>query len=115
MGKLKIDYKEGWFNAQKYIEQLEQKLEQTEKDLVDYQFNFQKIKELEQEKAKLINKVFEIGQHLELTEKEWLKDTVKLAQAKEIIKEFVCHYNNKTIYVNNVKPLLEQAEQFLKE
>lgn len=45
----------------------------------------------------------------------WKKKTEKkLAQAKEIIKEFVCHYNNKTIYVNNVKPLLEQAEQFLK-
>ena len=45
---------------------------------------------------------------------EWGETLDQLAQAKEIIKEFVCHYNNKTIYVNNVKPLLEQAEQFLK-
>ena len=35
------------------IDELEQKLEQTEKDLADYQFNYPKIKELEKENAEL--------------------------------------------------------------
>ncbi len=34
--------------------ELEQKLEQTEKDLTDYQFNYPKIKDLEQEKCELL-------------------------------------------------------------
>ena len=39
--------------AEKRIKELEQKLEQTEKDLADYQFNYPKIKDLEQENAEL--------------------------------------------------------------
>ena len=39
--------------SEKKIEELEQKLEQTEKDLADYQFNYPTIKELEQEKRLL--------------------------------------------------------------
>lgn len=35
--------------AEKRVEELEQKLEQTEKDLADYQFNYPKIKDLEKE------------------------------------------------------------------
>ena len=71
--------------------ELERKLERTEKDLADLKEKY--------------NRVDIIGY-----------DALKnLTEAKEIIKEFVCHYNNKTIYVNNVKPLLEQAEQFLQE
>lgn len=35
-------------------EELERKLEQTEKDLTDYQFNYPKIKELEKEKCELL-------------------------------------------------------------
>lgn len=37
----------------KVIHELEDKLEQTEKDLYDYQFNYPTIKELEKEKAEL--------------------------------------------------------------
>lgn len=37
--------------------ELEQKLEQTEKDLADYQFNYPKIKELEKENAELKERV----------------------------------------------------------
>ena len=44
---------EHWYNkykdAEKRIEELEQKLEQTEKDLADYQFNYPTIKELEKQ------------------------------------------------------------------
>ena len=38
---------------EKQIAELEQKLEQTEKDLADYQFNYPTIKELEKENAEL--------------------------------------------------------------
>ena len=86
MSKLKIDYKESLLNAQKYIEKLEKEnaeLKEHHKSVCETLTNM----------------------HRSLRE--------QLTKAKEIIKEFVCHYNNKTIYVNNVKPLLEQAEQFL--
>jgi len=39
--------------SEKKIEELERKLEQTEKDLADYQFNYPAIKELDQEKRLL--------------------------------------------------------------
>jgi hypothetical protein len=39
----------------------------------------------------------------------------QLCKAKEIIKEFVHHYKAKTIYIENMKNLLEQAEQFISE
>ena len=39
--------------ATKVIKELEQKLEPTEKDLADYQFNYPTIKELEKENAEL--------------------------------------------------------------
>ena len=35
------------------------------------------------------------------------------AKAKELLKEFVHHYKAKTIYIENMQDLLEQAEQFL--
>ena len=37
----------------------------------------------------------------------------QLAKAKELLKEFVHHYKDKTIYIENMQDLLEQAEQFL--
>ena len=39
----------------------------------------------------------------------------QLTKAKELLKEFVHHYKAKTIYIENMKDLLEQAEQFLSE
>ena len=39
----------------------------------------------------------------------------RLTKAKELLKEFVHHYKAKTIYIKNMKDLLEQAEQFLSE
>lgn len=42
-------------HAEEYIKSLEHKLEQTEKDLADYQFNYPKIKELEQENNNLLD------------------------------------------------------------
>ena len=118
MGKLKIDYKESWVNAQKYIEQLEQENEElkmkiygggyemiiTKKD-ADIILLEKQLKELKEHHKSVCETL--TNTHRSLRE--------QLSKATEIIKEFVCHYNNKTIYVNNVKPLLEQAEQFLKE
>ena len=54
MGKMLIKYAEIF---QKQIKDLEQKLEQTEKDLADYQFNYSTIKELEKENAELQHKI----------------------------------------------------------
>lgn len=48
------------------IKDLKQKLEQTEKDLTDYQFNYPKIKDLEKENA-------ELKQHLKYWKAEYEK------------------------------------------
>ena len=58
-------------------------------------------KNLEEEMDKYRNMVFD-------------KDD-QLTKAKELLKEFVHHYKAKTIYIENMKDLLEQAEQFLSE
>ena len=39
----------------------------------------------------------------------------QLSNAKELLKEFIHHYKAKTIYIENMQDLLEQAEQFLKD
>ena len=39
----------------------------------------------------------------------------QLTKAKELLKEFVHHYKAKTIYIENMQDLLEQAEQFIKD
>ena len=59
------------------IKELEQKLEQTEKDLADYQFNYPKIKELEQTNNKLLDvinnqdvKIADLEQQIEKMKEE---------------------------------------------
>ena len=49
--------KEQLTKKDKQIAELEQKLEQTEKDLADYQFNYPTIKELQEENEKLKEKL----------------------------------------------------------
>jgi hypothetical protein len=83
------------------------------------------IKELEKENAELKKEILEVRQHLELTEREWGKDTVKLyhfktqlTKAKEIIKGFArLEYADFTNgdYSNELSKVLKQAEQFLKQ
>ena len=46
-------FESGYEQAEKRIADLERKLEQTEKDLSDYQFNYPTIKELQKENADL--------------------------------------------------------------
>lgn len=96
---------------EKRIEELEQKLEQTEKDLADYQFNYPTIKELEQENAELKKKLKEKLKNIadkdlsfvakfDALEKEntelksgcgmcYRKDKEQLTKAKEIIENII--------------------------
>ena len=64
---------------------LERKLEQTEKDLADYQFNYPTIKELQKENA----------------------------EAKEIVKEYM--FCTKGLFEEVYPELIKKAEAFLKE
>lgn len=73
-----------------------------------------RIEELEQE-------VLEVRQHLDLTEREWGKDTTKLihfktqlTKAKEIISKLLSRLNRLTYTGLNCEECKE-AEQFLKE
>lgn len=123
----------------KQIKELEQKLEQTEKDLADYQFNYPTIKELEKEKCELLGIIQEKDKAIKKLiadmaglEEELEKMTsvaehqqdcnmkrhFKLEQAKEIIKrqskiiEGVCDVSMLGSYA---KETIKQAEQFLRE
>jgi hypothetical protein len=91
--------------------ELERKLEQTEKDLADYQFNYPTIKELQKENAELKAHHKSVCDTLTNTHRN-LRE--QLIEAKEIIRELLnsCFgYNSKTVnYEVKVK-----AEQFLKE
>ncbi len=58
-------------------EELEQKLEQTEKDLTDYQFNYPKIKDLEKEKCELLGIIQ--GKDKAIKDLEW--------QLKEVLED----------------------------
>ena len=77
-------------------------------------------KELEKENAELKKEILEVRQHLDLTEREWGKDTVKLyhfktqfTKAKEIIKNIIrVTWGEGWNYSLDVKV---KAEQFLKE
>ena len=89
------------------IAELERKLEQTEKDLTDYQFNYPKIKDLEKENAVL-------KEHIEMDCIDCV-DYIKnrklekqLEQAKELLRR---SYDN---YIS-MQPLRGEIEKFLKE
>lgn len=55
-------------DREKRIAELERKLEQTEKDLTDYQFNYPKIKDLEKENGKLLQRIIQLEK--DVTENE---------------------------------------------
>lgn len=84
--KLERAYICGRRKSEEQIIDLERKLEQTEKDLADYQFNYPKIKDLEKENAELKK---EYSDNLSLKDEELMCletefNTYKL-KAKEII------------------------------
>ena len=77
-------------------------------------------KDLEKENTELKKEVLEVRQHLDLTEREWGKDTVKLihfktqlAKARKIINKLI-----EAIHIwdcKNLEQVETEAEQFLKE
>ena len=74
---------------EKRIAELEEKLEQTEKDFADYQFNYPTIKELEKENAELKLKLEALeGQTPWKDIKDKSEIIGKLTKAKEIISEW---------------------------
>lgn len=82
---------------EKRIVELERKLEQTEKDLADYQFNYPTIKELQKENAELYD---------------------NLTKAKEIIKKLVNGIrvlDDPKVELTNCDVFLANAEQFLND
>ena len=108
--------------SEKKIEDLERKLEQTEKDLADYQFNYPAIKELKKEinnyklaeieakdiiaelEEKLANADYQLeGRDLEIKELQ-----EELTKAKEIVK-------NLMVYVPVDLKEYEEAKQFISE
>lgn len=112
------------------IVELEQKVEQTEKDLEDYQFNYPTIKELEKENAELRNNGFTVsamteqqlkvaiekGEQLETRCTELFLQNNEFAErfekATEIIKGLLSCCRN---YPQENAEKMKQAEQFLKE
>lgn len=103
---------------------LEQKLEQIEKDLADYQFNYPTIKELKKENEQLRNNGFTVSamteQQLKVAIEKGEHLEKQIEQAKEIIKDLSKYVNDCKWYVQNgygklQKELVAKAEQFLKE
>lgn len=86
-----------WETYENKIADLEQKLEQTEKELADYQFNYQKIKELEKENANLRERLafaraefqrqYKENAELKKSVNNWLKYEKETQYHKSIIKD----------------------------
>ena len=114
-------------HAEEYIKSLEQKLEQTEKDLADHQFNYPTIKELEQENAELkglkdvatliranndtVTTLMQLNNMLVSKNQQLTKATDHIKQLLDCLKQdtndpetnyYVCQY-------------MDKAEQFIKE
>ena len=96
---------------EKRIAELEQKLEQTEKDLADYQFNYPTIKELEKENAELKENYDERGRIILSLERQLRLNihSDQLTKAKKILHKICYEFG---IYD---KDLIEEAKQFLKD
>lgn len=104
---------------------LERKLEQTEKDLADYQFNYSTIKELEKENAGLKARLNAINLLTPELQKMSKLKTQQLTKAKEIIKRLLATPRSiygrdedgeiTSFFNSDYGKLKKQAEQFLKE
>ena len=80
-----------------------------------------KIETLEKENVELKKKVLEFGEHLDLIEREWERDTAKLihfktqsAKAKELLKTFL-GFAKAFCYSPSMEKFITDTEQFLKE
>ena len=72
-----------------------------------------KIATLEKENAEL--KRLKRECETSLCRAEYQYNYEQLTKAKELLKEFVHHYKDKTIYIENMQDLLEQVERFIKD
>ena len=93
--------------------ELERKLEQTEKDLADYQFNYPTIKELEKENERLKGdlELWESGacRAINLDKCDVVKElNAQLTIAKELLKWWVSYCGNHDLHY------AKKTEQFLK-
>lgn len=92
------------------IKELEQKLEQTEKDLADYQFNYPTIKELEKEIKELR------GQLKEQTHfaKTYYEEIIKLHEQIESKDKFIADLeesnNAGSVYISNLENQIEKMQ-----
>ena len=119
---LRIAYLAGAEPREKRIEELENKIADIKANCdLAIEGRDVKIKELEQENNKLLDiinnqdvKIADLEEQIKQIEKVSDYNADQLAQAKEFLNEFVQHYKNKTIYIENMQDLLEQSEQFLK-
>ena len=118
---IKQDLIEGYIAGteprEKRIADLERKLEQTEKDLTDYQFNYPKIKELEEANGKLLQRITQLEKDVTENESDCsMCDFPKLKQDLEKQLEQAKKYLEECVY-NVVSPerLRNDIAQFLKE
>ena len=97
--------------SEEKIKELEQKLEQTEKDLADYQFNYPTIKELQKENAEL--KKLKRECETSLCRAEYQYNYEQLTKAKTLLQKVadICGYPNYDIPVE----LYADIEHFISE
>ena len=105
---------------QKENAELKQQIVQLKKDVIENESDCANCG-LRQENAELKKEALEVRQHLELTEREWGKDAVKLGlfktqftKAIEIIKNCI-HILKHSGTALDWKTVINQAEQFIKE
>ena len=108
-------YIDGAEPREKRIAELEESLRKLQKgtfNMIDEKNN--RIAELEKENAELKLEALE-GQIPWKDIKDKSEVIGQLTKAKELLKEFVHHYKDKTIYIENMQDLLEQVERFIKD
>lgn len=88
-----------------YVRKLEQKLEQTEKDLADYQFNYPTIKELEQENKTLEGCLLAEQKLTQTLEKEKCELLGIIQEKDKVIEKMKCCNNCKHRYYMDFKPI----------
>ena len=107
---------------EKRIAELEQKLEQTEKDLADYQFNYPTIKELQKENA-------ELKSENQKWKDEWQEQvqkatdegyartlqTIQLTKAKQFIRDFLAVAIDYIDPIDKNYSLIAEGQQLLSE
>ena len=111
------------YEYEKRIEDLEQKLEQAEKDLADYQFNYPTIKEVQKENTELEKELVELKKRNGVLAGQKASLGRWLGEAVAVIKKFSEFLNDKVEYdpehsqehTTLWNELCERAERFLKE